>query len=211
VKLNRIVLVTALGVLGAGLSRADIPNGVNFTIDLNDVTGTDSGGWGSEQGFTATINPTGVDPSQFTPFSMTTCTSDGVVIPNCGEPSIQINEGGDPTAVESSPFTFDADANGGGTTPLSNGTGADIKSLLILSSDYPASFFDGTTFNCDQNALPGGATLAFNFCGIQIIGSDAQVEFYFTDTPEPSFGYALLAGASMLALAARRSTRKRPI
>jgi hypothetical protein len=204
VNLKRILILAAAGVLAGGLSRADIPVGGTFNINLNDIANTDAGGWLSDSQFTAVINPIGIDSGTFTP--NTICTSrddDDRRIPGCDrDPTISINPGGDPTAVELSTFSFESDGNGGGTLAFINDTGVDITSLLITSMDYPNSFFSNQTFFCDTVPNP-----SFDFCGFKIVG-DPRVEILFADNPEPNFSFALLAGAGLLALHNSGKNRK---
>jgi len=202
-KLNRLAVLTAFALFAAGMSRADVAPGAEFTIDLNDVPGTDGGGWLNGVTFTANINPAGVDPSQFTYGFAVTCLDDSNnVTQDCEDPSIRGNPGGDPTAVESSPFTFQSDGEGGGSFSFTNDTGNDITSLLI-TANYDNSFFNFTSFTCDP---ADSETYSFAFCGFNFVnGNDAQIQILFADSiPEPSFGLAFLAGAGLLAWNTRR-------
>jgi hypothetical protein len=214
-KLNRLLVLTGLVLFAAGVSRAGgapLPQ-PTFTIDLNDIFGTDGGGWGSSHDFTVQVNPSDVTGTFYGSPICTELNGSGYAyVAYYGEEcstdaSVHVNYGGDAPPVPGSLFTIETDEAGGGFNTYTNDGPGAITSLLITAT-YPSSFFAGNSFECD--------TTAFLSCVIGVTDPDAQISFYLSGgpgipaaVPEPSYVAVFLAASGLLiwTLKARRSKR----
>jgi hypothetical protein len=210
-KLNRLLLLTALSLLAAGLSRADL---VDVVVDLNDNPPTDGGSWGSGQQFNVTTNP---DSTTDGYYQNGICTSqDGYDVSisgydseydgDCGlsDASIRVNTGTDAPGF---PTMFSSDGNGGGVFGPYD---ADGVNSILFTTTYSKSdpIFDGGDFQCSSNY--------YSFCGFEIsdppAGETISVLFAEpipTAVPEPTYSAVFLTASGLLIWVrkARRSKR----
>jgi hypothetical protein len=203
-KFNRLTVLTALSLLAAGISRADL---VDVTVNLNDNPSADGGSWGSGQQFDVQTNPD-VGTGGF--YQNGVCTgSDGegdVFVTgygsDCGEgdASIQVNTGGDAPGF---PTGFSTDEDGGGVFGPYDADGVTSVLFSTTYSDTNPIFEDGD-FQCSSNY--------YSFCGFGLSGDDITVSVLFANPiqiPEPNYGAVFLTASGLLIWArkARRSKR----
>jgi len=180
---------TGFALLFAGWVQAStITEPGHFIVDLNDVPGVDSGGWGAETLFTDLVNT--INSSKG--FTQSICVDTDSDHPNSddpdceGDPRMAVNGGGGSIPF---PSSFNADENGGGAFSFFNNTNSPFTDILFT-----------TVFNANQTYTC--ASDIYNFCGFQVIhqmnGAD-QLEILFIGgtipvaTPEPS-EYSFLLG-----------------
>jgi hypothetical protein len=191
------LLVTGFALLSAGWVQASvfIPNPGHFTVDLNDITGTDGGGWGAGTLFTDSVN-TGDSTDGFLQNICVAnenqqCSSDPRMVTNGGGASIPF------------PSSFNADANGGGFFDFENDGPAPTTDILFVTN-----FVQNQTYNC--------ASDIFRFCGFDVVqgGNGRELEILFTSgtipvaTPEPSEYVFLLATCAACAVVHRWRSRR---
>lgn len=191
------LLMTGFALLSTGLVQASvvIPTPGHFTVDLNDVTGTDGGGWGAGTLFTDSVN-TGESTDGFLQDICVAnendqCNSDPRMVVNAGGASIPF------------PSSFIADANGGGFFDFQNDGPAPITDILFFTN-----FVQNQTYNC--------ASDIFRFCGFDVLqgGNGPQLEILFTSgtipiaTPEPSEYLFLLAACWACVVVQRWRSRR---
>ncbi len=199
-KLNGVLVVAALALFAAGISRADVVPG-HFTINLNDNptdTSQGIGGWLSEHEFDVTVNPdigTGgfENPICTNYYGQVVSYGEECSAPE-GDPTIQINGGGESTPL---PASFNSDENGGGFFDFLNAGPDPITSLLITAQyDNSTNFFTNGFFQCSSDI--------FSFCGFQTEQDDTTLNILFANgtipvaAPEPSYSLVFLVAAGML-------------
>jgi hypothetical protein len=199
---KRFVLATGFALLFAVWVQADTIQPGHFTVDLNDLPGVDSGGWGAETLFTDTVNTV----SSTRGFTASICvdTDSGHPDrddPDCdNDPHMTVNNGG-----ASSPFpsSFNADENGGGLFDFQNDSNSPYTDIL-----FTTTYVAGNSYSC--------ASDIFSFCGFQVIheqhGPD-QLEILFVggriaDVPEPSEYLFLLLACAVVAVVHRLRSRR---
>jgi len=164
------------------------------------ITSNGEGGWGNADGsapqahFDVTANDTEHTIDQF---SSSCATFNGEGFNNCSffdsiDPTIRVNLGGDPTAVEGNTFSFDAQ-NGDFFDQFFNDSGQTFTNLFFQVTNEPTPTV-GEQFTC------GGT--AFLECGFRT-GTDPNgvisMQVFFTNgsipsVPEPA-SWWLLSGA----------------
>ncbi len=236
-KLSRLFLVISLILIPTGWLNADTIDPTHFFFNLND-SGSDPGGAGgwftrndgneivpgsffvnnfngghptAEQGFRADSITISCDEANF-------CSEDHeselLSLPQGDDPHMGLSLGGKSTP-ENGPFTFFADAAGGGAGDgnnpdgepfrFQNVTGFHISSLEVDTS-VATTPGQTLTFVCDGTA--------FASCGFAIGTGDVPIRAFFFDgtgidsgsVPEPSTW--LLFGTAALALLGRRALKR---
>jgi len=203
---KRFVLAAAFALLGAAWVRADTTQPGHFIVDLNNVPGTDLGGWGAETLFTDTVNTINSTKG----FTANICVDSDAGNPNGDEPDcdndprMSVNSGG---ASMPFPSSFNADANGGGTFDFQNNGNAPITDILFTTTFVPTD-----SYTCES----GQPTDIFQFCGFQIVnqGGVQKIEILFDNgtipiaAPEPSQYWLLLACVAVAVVHQLRSRRR---
>ena len=199
---KRFLLVTGFALLCAGWAHATTIVPGHFIVDLNDVLGTDSGGWGSDTLFTDTINTV----SSIRGFVQSMCVDpdNDNDCDKAWDPRISVYGGG-----ASMPFTtsFSSDENGGGTLDFQNDGTSPITDILFMTNFVP-----GDDYTCST----GSPTVQiFAFCGFKVvdIGGVEKLEILFDkgsipSVPEPAEYLPLLLACSALVVVHRLRRRR---
>ncbi|HXA07046.1 MAG TPA: PEP-CTERM sorting domain-containing protein [Bryobacteraceae bacterium] len=203
ITISRLAGVGVFVLLCGGGARADIISGAHFSIDLGNVTcpdqtvatcGNSVGGWVANQGFTAMANQV-FNPADFQ--NNVFCDQTNPESPCFPDPIIRINLDGHSTDVVS-PFSFQANANGGGFITFHN-TDDTFHNLLITTD-----LVDDKFYQC------GGA--AYADCGFRKDPNNSQVLdiAFFDPVPEPASVFLLLPATGLIAAGrkARRNARR---
>lgn len=195
---KRFLLVTGFALLCGGWAHATTIVPGHFIVDLNDMLGTDSGGWGSGTSFTDTVNTI----TSTRGFVATTCFDTDANSPNGDEPDcdndprISVYGGG---ASMPFPTSFSSDENGGGTFDFQNDGTSPITDIL-----FTTNFVPGDSYTCSTGSP---MDQIFAFCGFKIvdIGGVEKLEILFDkgsipSVPEPAEYLPLLIAGSALVL-----------
>jgi hypothetical protein len=194
--MTRWLMIAALALLSSSWARADLAEGQIFTITLT--------GWDADQSFTFTSNPT-------LPSNLPT---DDPCYPStaaCGDPGVNLQKGGDQTAITSNPFSFTLAPPVCTTLPgdivtcsFENETGGDIESIdlsTILTADEGGP---DVLFVCDGGDV--NTNCAFVVTAPLVSNAGDTMNVYFFSTPEPSLGIILMLGfTAMMFVLARRA------
>jgi hypothetical protein len=192
-----LILAVGCALLCSGWAKASaITEPGHFIVDLDDVFGVDSGGWGAETLFTDTVNTV----TSTRGFTQNICIDPDNDNDCDKDPRMEVYQGG-----ASSPFpaSFSSDENGGGTFDFQNDGPAPITDILFMTKFVP-----GKSYTCASPDI-------FSFCGFRVvdIGGKEELEILFDkgtipNIPEPAEYLPLLVASAAVAFAHQRRSRR---